>query len=235
MQALDIGGIIRFTVEITGGYQVKTIKRLLPGLLVAAAAVPTIAYAHFKLLEPAASLAQDDRGDPQKTGPCGGTNTDWGTPSYAVTKVTGGQKLRVKWQETVYHPGFYRVALAVNSMHELPADPVAETRKNEERGGVPWSVSGAISATIKPPVLADGVNLHRERPAPGTSLPAFETEVTIPNIDCKSCTLQVIQFMEDHGYNNPGGYTYHHCANLEITADKKKPLDKGWPAQRKGS
>lgn len=24
----------------------------------------------------------------------------------------------------------------------------------------------------------------------------------------------------------------HHCAELRITADPKKPLDKGWPAER---
>ena len=54
-------------------------------------------------------------GDPQKAGPCGGSNADWGKPSFAVTQATGGGKIHVKVQETVYHPGFYRVALAVNS------------------------------------------------------------------------------------------------------------------------
>ena len=33
---------------------------------------------------------------------------------------------------------------------------------------------------------------------------ALETDVTLPNISCKRCTLQVIQFMEQHGPNNPG-------------------------------
>src|SRR5215471_15381377 len=81
------------------------------------------ASAHFKLVEPASWLIEDNRGDPQKAGPCGGTNTDWGKPSYMVTKAVGGQKIHIKVQETVYHPGHYRVALAVNSPTELPADP----------------------------------------------------------------------------------------------------------------
>jgi hypothetical protein len=51
------------------------------------------AEAHFRLLEPASWLIEDERGDPQKAGPCGGTNADYGKPSYAVTKVTGGSKL----------------------------------------------------------------------------------------------------------------------------------------------
>ena len=61
-----------------------------------AAAVPTAVDAHFKLLEPASWLVEDERGDPQKAGPCGGSSTNWGTPSYAVTKVTGGQTLHIK-------------------------------------------------------------------------------------------------------------------------------------------
>src|SRR3954465_3094501 len=94
----------------------------------ALACLPAVTHAHFKLLEPASWLIEDDRGDPQKAGPCGGSNTDWGKPSYAVSKATGGQKIHLKIQETVYHPGHYRVALAVNSPTELPPDPKAATR-----------------------------------------------------------------------------------------------------------
>ena len=83
--------------------------------------------AHFKLLEPSSWLIEDDRGDPQKAGPCGGSNTDWGKPSYIISKAIGGQKLHIKVQETIYHPGHYRVALAVNSPTELPRDPEAGT------------------------------------------------------------------------------------------------------------
>src|ERR687883_523102 len=95
------------------------------------AAAPVAMQAHFKLVEPASWLIEDDRGDPQKAGPCGGSNTDWGKPSWAVTQATGGGKLHVKVQETIYHPGFYRVALAVNSPTELPADPEATTEQTD--------------------------------------------------------------------------------------------------------
>ena len=60
----------------------------------------------------------------------------------------------------------------------------------------------------------------------------WEADIQLPNITCKKCTLQIVQFMEEHGYNNPGGYSYHHCATLEITADKSKPLDAAWPKER---
>ena len=192
-----------------------------------AIATQTAVYAHFKLLEPASWLVENERGDPQKAGPCGGSNTDWGKPSYIVGKAVGGQKLHIKIQETIYHPGHYRVALAVNSPTELPVDPQTTTRESE-RG--PWSVSAAIQNPTQIPVLADGLFVHSTRPT--GPVDPFETDVQLPNISCKKCTLQVVQFMADHGFNNPGGYSYHHCADLQITADAAKPLDKGWPSER---
>jgi hypothetical protein len=194
------------------------------GLMIA---VPAVMHAHFKLLEPASWLIEDNRGDPQKAGPCGGTNSDYGKPSYIIGKAVGGQKLHLKLQETVYHPGHYRVALAVNSPTELPLDPDTTTRESD-RG--PWSVSAAIQNPTQIPVLADGLFVHSTRPT--GPMDPWEADVQLPNINCRKCTLQVLQFMADHGSNNPGGYSYHHCANLQITADPAQPLSTGWPAER---
>jgi len=192
--------------------------------MVLLAIAPAVTHAHFRLLEPASWLVENQLGDPQKAGPCGGTNTDYGTPTFAVTQATGGAKLHVKVQETIYHPGHYRIALAVNSPAELPIDPKATTMQGE-RG--PISVSAEIQNPAQVPVLADGVFPHQAKPeAP------FETDVTLPNINCKRCTLQVIQFMEQHAVNNPGMFTYHHCAVVQITADAKKPIDAAWPKER---
>ena len=157
-------------------------------------------------------------------------HTDWGKPSYIVTKAVGGQKLHIKLQETVYHPGHYRVALAVNSPTELPLDPQATTR-DSERG--PMSLAAAIQNPPQTPVLADGLFVHNTRPA--GAMPPWETDVLLPNINCKKCILQIVQFMAEHAFNNPGRYTHHHCAELQITADPAKPLDRGWPAERSTS
>src|SRR5437588_8567615 len=100
--------------------------------------VPAAIHAHFRLVEPASWVIEDVRGDPQKAGPCGGTNTDYGKPSYVVGKATGGQRLHIKVLETTYHPGHYRVALAVSSATELPLDPEVTTVASD-RG--PRSVS----------------------------------------------------------------------------------------------
>ena len=184
---------------------------------------PAIGLAHFKLLEPASWLLANDRGDPQKAGPCGGDAKDKGTPSNIVGNAVGGQKVRIRVLETVYHPGHYRVALAVNSRDELPQEPVTTTRDTEKG---PRSVWAVVQSPAQMPVLADGLFPHYTRPAAPQT---FETEVQLPNINCPKCTLQIVQWMAEHGYNNPGGYTYHHCADLAITADPAKPLDKGWP------
>jgi hypothetical protein len=105
--------------------------RLASGLrfaLGSTAVVTPFASAHFRLLEPQGWLVESALGDPQKLGPCGRTSTNGGMPTSIVGKATGGQKLHIKVQETVFHPGHDRVALAVNSRAELPADPQVVTQ-----------------------------------------------------------------------------------------------------------
>jgi hypothetical protein len=207
----------------------KHSQRLLFALAVALVALPAGTYAHFKLLEPASWIMEDaQRGDPQKLGPCGGDPKGQNEKlvTSTVSKIMGGSKIHLKIQETIYHPGHYRVALAVNSRNELPPDPMTFERYTD-KGVV--SVWAAIQSPPQIPVIVDGLFQHYTRPAQGTTLAPWETDVQMPNISCARCTLQVIQFMAEHGYNQPGGYSYHHCADLQITADSSKPVDKGWP------
>jgi hypothetical protein len=193
------------------------LKKLHVSLLAAAVALSApVVNAHFKLLEPASWLVEDDKGDPQKLAPCGGTLGNPGMPTGATTAVTGGQKLKIVVEETVFHPGHYRIALA-RKRNLLPADP-AVTMHDTERG--PRSQSAAIAANPQPPLLADGLWPHTEKPTA-----KWETEITVPNITCDGCTLQVIEFMAEHPGVREGGFSYHHCAVLDITADPKKPAE----------
>ena len=188
------------------------------GAVVAAAPAPL--DAHFTLLAPTSWIVESERGDPQKAAPCGADPK--AEASGEISKVTGGSTLHLKVLETVYHPGHYRVALAVNSRDELPPDPMTVERTTEKG---PRSVWAAIQSPPQLPVIADGLFQHYTRPA---SPQTYEADVLLPNISCPKCTLQVIQFMAEHAYNQPGGYSYHHCADLQITADPAKPIDKGW-------
>jgi len=188
-------------------------------LITAAGLGAAVADAHFKLVEPASWIEEDERGDPQKMAPCGGSLTDGGTRTGAVTEVRGGDMLRLVVDETVYHPGHFRVSLA-RRINWLPPSPPAEM-KETDRG--PRSASFPIDADPEPPVLVDGLWENYER---RTGL--LETEIRIPNIDCEGCILQVVQFMVEHPGVREGGFTYHHCAVLNITANEDLPQDAGW-------
>ena len=201
----------------------RRLRRLAAASLLGAGLAVTPASAHFILETPAASLAQNPIGDPQKLGPCGGTSQDAGTPTGVVTELTGGTTLHLKLRETVFHPGHYRVALAPTADH-LPADPETVTRDGP-RG--PISVSARIDAQPAAPVLADGLFQHTAPPAQDSF---WETDLRVPNVDCEECVLQVIQWMAEHGYNPDGGYTYHHCAAVRITRDPSLPADSEWAA-----
>ena len=202
--------------------------RLFQNLLFGSFALAVLASsgrAHFHLMEPASWLEESPLGDPQKMAPCGGTSVNPGKPTGAVTSVEGGGKLHIKLRETVFHPGFYRVALAVNSRDELPPDPEAKT---EPTANGPRSVSAAIHYPPAPPILADGLFPHTARLDQ-----ELETDIDIPNINCAKCTLQIVEFMAAHGLNKDGDYTYHHCAVLQIRANPDKPVDARYPAEKK--
>ena len=202
----------------------RTFTILLGGCLLLVLAPRGVA--HFRLLEPASWLEEAEFGDPQWSTPCGGTFKNPGKPTGAITKIQGGDKLHIRIREMAFHPGFYRVALAVNSRSELPPDPEPTSQTGPD--GRQRSVSGAIHYPPAPPVLADGLFMHV---APFDK--EQETDVEIPNINCEKCTLQVIEFMGAHGRNPDGDYSYHHCADLQIRANPKKPIDTRFPAENK--
>ena len=184
------------------------------------------ATAHFILLSPDSWIEANVLGDPQKAFPCGTSGMTAGKETGKVTALAGGGTVHLKIKETIYHPGFYRVALATVDRKELPADPDVVTKDHPKYGKL--SVSGRIESNPQPPILADGLFLHHAAPAKDTF---WEADVKLPNVNCDHCTLQVIQFMEAHPLNKEGEFTYHHCATLKITANPALPIDKSWPGQ----
>jgi hypothetical protein len=201
----------------SGDYMKKQLFRA--GLAAALVLGAAGAHAHFMLEAPASWLAQDERGDPQKLAPCGGTMADGGIRTGIVTEMAGGSMQRLAIVETIYHPGHYRVALA-RRMNLLPADPPA-IMKDTENG--PRSDYAPVDPDPKPPVLLDGLWANQER-----RTGPLEMQMRIPNIDCEGCVLQIIQFMEEHPGVREGGFSYHHCAMVNIKADASQPLDSGW-------
>ncbi|MBC2666236.1 hypothetical protein H7F51_11975 [Novosphingobium flavum] len=201
-------------------------KALMSGLVLAAGLAAGPAAAHFRLISPVPTLIQDEKGDPQKKAPCGGTTANPGKPSGAVTDIKGGQPLHFKLTETVFHPGHYRVSLA-RAPEKLPADPTTTTRPGT-RG--PISTSTMIAPQVLPPLLADGLFMHMIKPAAPQT---WEIDLRIPNVDCANCVIQVVQWMGEHGFNPDGEFSYHHCAVVNIKRDPKLPADRAWLAALK--
>jgi Dictyostelium (slime mold) repeat len=179
---------------------------LLALVLSAIVVAPSMASAHFRLLSPASWRDQDGLGSPQKLGPCGNEGT--ADQTRVVTTFSPGETITITLDETIFHPGHYRVALAVNDRSELPDEP-AVTPGATACGSVP------IAETPAFPVLADGVLVHTS--------PFSETQtiqVTLPSdVTCERCTLQVLEFMSNHG----APCFYHHCADISIEAGAGTP------------
>ena len=158
------------------------------------------ARAHFRLETPAAMTEQNDLGDPQKTYPCGGDAS--AVMTGATSSFTAGDTITITINEQVYHPGHYRVALAPNDISELPADPPITPGPGDEC---------AMTEIMNPPVfpvIADGMLAHSQ---PFDGEQSFE--VTLPDdVSCDNCTLQVIQYMSNHG----APCFYYHCAEISI-------------------
>src|SRR3954466_2567799 len=100
---------------------IRISQRWISGAIaVAALSWTTHAHAHFKLLQPASWLNEDALGGPQKGSPCGPGNTrpflgDDVQPiptGDTVTTFHAGETIKLQLQETVYHPGYFRVSFA---------------------------------------------------------------------------------------------------------------------------
>jgi len=188
-------------------------KQIAAPILVSGALIFMVsqAFAHFRFVEPPSALSTENGG--KGAPPCGE-----GTPSGVVTKAQGGHPFTIRLIEFIPHPGHYRIALSVNSRAEIPKDAEALVKDGQ-------SVSAPIDSNPKIPVLMDGVFVHTTTPR-NTE---WKVDVTLPNLTCEKCTLQVTQFMAQHGLNPGGGFYYHHCADLQITADPGLPsADKAW-------
>jgi MYXO-CTERM domain-containing protein len=178
-------------------------------LVLVAALAPVLAarlaYAHFALTAPPAYSVQDAQGTPLKSAPCG--QADPGNPLVATGAVSTfheGDMVTITINETIFHPGHYRVALA-QTQGALPADPAVLADANSPCG------TATVQTAATPGVLIDGQLDHTAAFAGAQSF-----QVKLPMTECQNCVLQVVEFMSNHPLNNPGGCFYHHCATVNV-------------------
>ncbi len=172
----------------------------------------TPALAHFRLADPPSPSPpsfdmQDSQGTPLLSAPCGQADPgNPAVPSNLTSTLAAGSTVSITFTETIPHPGWYRVLIAANQA-ALPADPVVTP------GSTPCGTT-PIDPNPTLPLLADGVLVH-------TAAFSGPQTMNIPlpaGMTCTNCVLQVVEFMQDHPLNNPGGCFYHHCMNVSVTA-----------------
>jgi uncharacterized protein (TIGR03382 family) len=167
------------------------------------------------LLPVAGALAHVDLDAPtdrgcvdQKVGPCG---NGCDSRSSNVTEVEPGATITVRWTETVDHPGHYRISFDDDGIDDFQ-NPTGYDDIQE-------------NPTL--PVLLDGIE---DRDGGGQ----YEVQVTLPDIECDNCTLQLIQMMTDKPpFSLPGNDIYYRCADLTLRTGAGS-VDAGPPAPDAG-
>ncbi len=127
-----------------------------------------------------------------KDAPCGRAGNPPGEVERTV--FAPGETITVRWDEFVPHPGHFRIAF----------DPDGDDDLLDPAGYDDLYTDGVM-------VLADGIP-HED----GKQFYAYD--VTLPDVACTTCTLQLIQVMTDKPPWGPAGGTdiYYQCADLVL-------------------
>lgn len=163
-------------------------RRMLLGSLAFAAAVSFVneSSAHIVLTSPA---SRHPANGPQKSAPCGASNDARGDD---VTVFAPGETITVEWYESVNHPGHFRIMFDDDGFDDFP-NPTGEGDLCQA------GVGGCLADNI-----ADAAG------GAGT----YSTQVTLPDIACENCTIQVIQMMTE---STPVSM-YYRCADVALRA-----------------
>ena len=125
-----------------------------------------------------------------KQGPCGAGADD--ARGSVIHTFMPGQTITVTWDEFVDHPGHYRISFDADGQDDF-VDPAGFD-----------DVSGGAA------VLLDGI---ADRAGGGE----YTQRVTLPDVECDNCTLQVIQVMSDKPPYGDGNDLYYQCLDLVLS------------------
>ncbi len=176
----------------------------------------SIAQAHVHLLQPL-SRTDDALGDPQKEQHCGNPAQ---TRTTRVTTYHPGETITVKFVETIEHPSWFRIAFQPNGeVFELPP---ASNGNSINAMGVASASNFPTENLTGMTDPATGTMVLMDRIADGAKDVMREMTVTLPNMECTNCTLQLIQVMQNNPpYTNDTASNdiYFQCADITLAAD----------------
>lgn len=161
-----------------------------------------VSLAHVDLSAPNPRAHGQTEGN-LKSGPCGQTaNARTGN----LNVFAPGETITVTWNEYIDHPAYYRVAFDDDGDDGFVMRTDGQTNPTADD---PRAVEAALDMDAE--ILA--IVTEENDTTAGTSTDIRSVDVTLPNITCENCTLQVIQYM----YNNPG-QGYFQCADIALRA-----------------
>jgi len=190
-------------------------------LLQLAAALPLFAvarpaHAHISVDEAGTHMSRYG-GDDLKAGPCGMAG---GKRSTNVYKYKPGATINVSISETIPHPGYFRIAFD-NDGDDGFKDPAGTDGKDGNCSGDAKCGPGKEDYCNNETVLLDRLDQHASGGF-GGSAKKYTWSVTLPNIECDNCTLQIIQVMNDFNFHPqpyPADDIYYQCIDIVLSKD----------------
>jgi len=203
------------------------------GLALIAGTAP--ASAHIDLQRAGTHVAmyeQGAAGRDTKVSPCG--NSENAVATGAEYTYQPGETITISLAEYVPHPGYFRIAFDDDGHDDL-LDPrwIVPMEPENREGGCPindedqcrvgdYLTDGDFFNNST--VLLDNLNPHTR----ATAQSEYTWEVTLPDVECDNCTLQIMQVMMDpagtaHGVYNttPGDNNdiYYQCVAVNLSHD----------------
>ena len=156
----------------------------------------SVASAHVRLTSPTPRYASPtgmDTGANIKDGPCGRMNDSRTTDMSRVTVFEPGATIMVQFNETIDHPGHYRIAFDDDGQDAF----VTPLMRSQVQTG----------PTFTAPVLLDSIMDKQGG--------MYTAMVTLPNVECERCTLQLIQVMTTQA-TWMADDIYYTCADIAL-------------------
>lgn len=151
-----------------------------------------------------------------KTAPCGQAGSTRGTEVFTYRP---GDTINVSVTETIPHPGYFRISFDDDGDDDFVIPEGTEGEFGDAAcENHPLCGPGNGDYCSNETVLLDHLNPH---PAGGQK--TYTWSVTLPDVECDNCTLQIIQMMNDFGPHAPQDYPdadiYYHCIELVLSED----------------
>lgn len=159
-----------------------------------------VAFAHVQLRAPLQRVTA------QKDGPCGAVGSVRGD---TICTFRPGSTITIAWDETVEHPGHFRVSFDTDGQDFINPTTPDDTDPTVIHNAIP------------------------DRDVDIDGKPGYTIDVTFPNVECDNCTMQLIQVMSTADTYAEGDL-YYQCADIVLSNAAPETPDPGCVAPPPG-